>query len=92
MGQAVSVRRTLASLTPEDGDGGGRPITHGYGRRWLARISGRTLRTVRAAARAGVDFGDPVQAVAWALEQRGAPELAEAVRATFAQNAASRHQ
>lgn len=76
------LRRRLASVTPEDIEARGRPLLYAYGSRWLLAVSGASLRTLER-ARAAVDLGDPVEAVAWLLEQRGRSDLADAVRAAL---------
>jgi len=71
-------RHTLAALTPEDdGDGGGRPLLFGYGLEWIAAAARRTKRTVRRARVDGIPLHDPVEAVAWIVSRRGAPEFAD---------------
>lgn len=82
MSRVAEIRRRLASVTPEDRDARGRPLLYAYGSRWLLALSGASTRTLER-ARAGRDLGDPVEAVAWALEQRGHRDLAAQIRAAL---------
>lgn len=94
----MSVRRTLATLTPEDREpdpvgqpiltlttddwaGEGRPLLYGYGRNWIARVAGKSTRTVRRAiARGDLDPASPVAVVAWCASARGRSDLADQIR------------
>jgi hypothetical protein len=82
--QADTMRRSITTCTHEDranGSSSGRPALYAYGRRWIARASNRSARTVRRAIKAGdLDPGDPVAVVAWCAAQRGRPELGEELR------------
>jgi hypothetical protein len=79
----VTLRRSLAAVTPQDEGTGGRPLLWAYGRRWLLAVSGRSKAALDRAVRAGLDLADPVEAVAWALTQRGRQDLATAIRETL---------
>lgn len=79
--------RRIVDVRPEDeASGGGRPHLWGYGTGWLAAVAGVGQQRVREAISNSrgrppeFDPGDPVEAVAWALERRGHHELAKAVR------------
>jgi len=79
----MSRRRYLATVTQQDEVTGGRPVLHGYGRRWLLELAGKSRATLDRAVAAGVDFGDPIQAVAWILRQRGRADLAAQIVEEF---------
>lgn len=70
-------RRVVQSVTPQDEGTGGRPYLYAYGRRWLADLAGVTARTVIRAIDDGLDVGDPVAVVVWALRRRGNDDLAD---------------
>ena len=83
------LRRRLAGVTLDDRSTAGRPRLWAYGMRWIARVGDVQVATVRRAVAAvggeapRLDPGDPIEVVAWALERRGAPSLAAAVRHTL---------
>ena len=79
--RAVIRARHLVEMRTEDFPRRGRNPLWAYGIGYLARLSGRTRKTVLRARRF-VDLGDPVEAVAWALARKR-PDLADAVLVEF---------
>lgn len=77
------LRRRLAGVTAQDTDTGGRPRLWAYGYGWIAEVAGVSREQVRQAAKSDLDASDPVEAVCWALERRGAPAVAKMVRAVL---------
>ena len=79
--RAMTRARHLVELRPEDAPRRARTPLWAYGIGYLARIAKRSRKTV-SRAKAKVDLGDPVQAVAWALARKQ-PDLADAVLVEF---------